>query len=270
MNKPLIKIYDIMACDVYMDFENTGLQKEQHKFLVAFYPTGGASIPELVESITARGPAGYKVEIANQVFTPKNRNGHIYDRTTNSHWYMINLDTGFMQEGEYTIEVKCKDGQVVSMSRKQRSAPGKALVDAYLKNKQKMYDAYSPGQGKRLATGTALNNIELKWTSLKELAGQDAYYIFRLSQGTSGKEFDTQNLVWWDSIFVQRATNPTAGLNRDRVVIAAELKPDTSYVYFTEITDSNAMGQTNICIFQPHQSFVTCEAISVPKAAATV
>jgi tRNA G18 (ribose-2'-O)-methylase SpoU len=47
MTKPTIEIYDIMACNVYMDFENTGLQKEQHKFLVAFFPTGGAPLPEL-------------------------------------------------------------------------------------------------------------------------------------------------------------------------------------------------------------------------------
>ncbi|WP_220348998.1 hypothetical protein [Alkalilimnicola ehrlichii] len=85
MSGEKIEIYDIMACNVYMDFENTGLQKEQHKFLISFYPTGGAPIPELVESITAYGPDGYRVEIANQVFTPMNRNGHIYDRTTNAH-----------------------------------------------------------------------------------------------------------------------------------------------------------------------------------------
>jgi hypothetical protein len=39
------------------------------------------------------------------------------------------------------------------------------------------------------------------------------------------------------------------------VTISAELAPGKPYVYFTEITDSNAMGETNMCIFQPHQSF---------------
>ena len=95
----------------------------------------------------------------------------------------------------------------------------------------------------------------MAWRSLKDLAGQDAYYIFRLSQGASIKEFDTQRLTWWDNIFVQRATDRSAGLNRDQVLITSELEAGKPYVYFTEITDSNAMGETNICIFQPHQSF---------------
>ncbi len=40
-------------------------------------------------------------------------------------------------------------------------------------------------------------------------------------------------------------------------MVQTELKPDTSYVYFTELTDGNSMGGTNICIFQPYQSFRT-------------
>jgi hypothetical protein len=257
MTEKAIRIYDIMACNVFWDFSTPAVPKEQHKFLVAFYPTGGAPIPELIESITARGPGGYEVKIANQKFTGANKNGHIYDRTTNSHWYMLNLDTGFMKEGEYTIEVTGKDGSVCSKSRLQRDAPGKALVHAYVENQRKIYESYSPGQGTRLPRASALQNVEVKWSSLKELAGQDAFYIFRLSQGATSKEFDTQNLHWWDNIFVQRFSDPDAGKNRNRVVIGNELKTGTSYVYFTEITDSNAMGETNMCIFQPHQSFAT-------------
>jgi hypothetical protein len=66
-----------------------------------------------------------------------------------------------------------------------------------------------------------------------------------------------QKLHWWDNIFVERFSKPDAGLNRGGVVIGKELKPKTSYAYFNEITDSNAMGETNICIFQPHQVFAT-------------
>jgi hypothetical protein len=252
---PSIKIYDIMACNVYWDFDTPGLNKEQHKFLIAFYPTGGPPVPELIEKITARGPRGYSVDITNQKFTGLNRNGHIHDRTTQSHWYMINLDTGFMPEGEYTIEVVGRDGTSTSKTRLQRHAPGTALVRAYKENRQRIYASFSPGQGAELAPDAPRKNVPVKWSSLKELAGQDAYYIFRVSQGASIKEFDTQRLTWWDNIFLQRATDPTAGLNRDQVVIDAELAPGKPYVYFTEITDSNAMGETNMCIFQPHQSF---------------
>lgn len=258
MAESKVQIFDIMACNVYMDFPDSGLQKAQHKFLVAFYPPEGGTIPGLVDSITAHGPDGYRVEINNETFTPANRNGHIYDRTTDNHWYMVNLDTGFMPEGEYTIEVKCKNGETVTMSRYQKDAPGKALVSAYEKARSAIFDSYRPGNGETLPAGTGLKDIEVKWTPLSELAGQDAYYIFRLSQGRSPKEFDTQNLAWWDNIFLQRmAGNAKAGLNKDGVTITNELKPETSYVHFTEITDSNAMGETNICIFQPHQTFVT-------------
>jgi hypothetical protein len=64
-------------------------------------------------------------------------------------------------------------------------------------------------------------------------------------------------MVWWDNIFVQSASHPDAGRNRNAVTVTAQLKPDTSYVYFTEIADSNAMGETNVSIFQPHQTFRT-------------
>ena len=256
MTKPLVKIYDIMACNVYMDFE-TPLQKEQHKFLVAFYPTGGAPIPELVEKIRAYGPDGYEVEIKNQEFTGLNRNGWIYDRTTNGHWYMVNLDTGFMKEGKYTIEVTCKDGKVESMSREQKSAPTRAIVSAYTRSREAILDSFTPSSKHPFNAESGLRDVPVSWSSLKALAGQDAYYIYRLSEGRSGKEFNTQKLVWWDNIFVQRGSTPDAGKNRDRVVLDTELKKGTPYVYFVEVTDSNAMGETNICVFQPHQTFHT-------------
>lgn len=263
MTAEKLDIYDIMACNVYWNFPGTGLGKEQHKFLVAFHPTGGRPVPELIESIRAKGPDGYQVEIANQTFTAMNRNGHIFDRTTNSHWYMINLDKGFMKEGEYTIEVTGKDGKVRTMSRHQQDAPGKAVLEAYRKVEESLHQSYRPQNGQQLPEGSPLKGIEVCWQSLKELAGQDAYYIFRLSRGGSSKEFDTQNLAWWDNIFLQRFTdNPKAGLNRDRVVIDSELQPDTPYTHFTEITDSNAMSETNMCIFQPHQTFRTAARVT--------
>ena len=50
---------------------------------------------------------------------------------------MVNLDTGFMKEGKYTIEVKCKNGEVLTQSRIQKEAPSKALVSVYVKKKRK-------------------------------------------------------------------------------------------------------------------------------------
>ncbi|MCX6004427.1 MAG: hypothetical protein NT082_01960 [Chloroflexi bacterium] len=257
MEKSKIVIYDIMACNVYMDFENTGLQKEQHKFLIAFYPTPEIATPELIDKITAYGTNNYKIEFKNQEFTNLNINGWIYDRVPKNYWYMVNLPTGFLKEGEYTIEVKCKNGDVVKKSRFQKNKASGALVSTYLKNREKIYDSFSPSKSKTMQDGAPLKDVKVSWSTLKELGGLDAFYIYRLSEGRSGKEFNTQKLVWWDNIFVQRLTNPDAGLNRGQVVVGNELKPKTSYAYFVEITDSSAMGETNICIFQPHQVFVT-------------
>lgn len=257
MTQQRVEIYAIMACDVYVDFENAVLQKEQHKFLVAFYPTGGAPVPELIQSITAYGPDGYKVVIENQEFTPYNRNGWIYDRTTNAHWYMVNLATGFLHEGNYTIEVKRRDGRTISHSRRQNNGPSRQLVAGYKQLRERAAASFGPGKARELSPGASLRQVPVTWSSLKTLGDIDAYYIFRLSEGRSGKDFNIQKLVWWDNIFVQRLGIPQAGLNRDRVVLGNELSPNTPYVYFVEITDSNAMGDTNICIFQPHQTFST-------------
>lgn len=260
---PPVKIYDIMACNVYVDFDpsysDKPIKKEQHKFLIAFYPTGNVPTPNLIKSITAYGPRGYKVKFAvNQEFTPKNKNGYIYDAKYNNYWYMVNLSTGFMKEGEYTIEVKCKNGDVLKKSRIQNNDPSDALVASYLKNRDRILKSFSPSQTKQLSRKTPLKDIRVKWATLKSLGGVDAFYIFRLSEGKTARDFNTQKLVWWDNLFIQRMRgNKNAGLNRGEVVIDIPLKPQTSYVYFVEITDSNVMGDTNICIFQPHQIFST-------------
>ena len=171
---------------------------------------------------------------------------------------MVNLSTGFMKEGEYTIEVKCKNGDVVKKSRMQDNVPSKALVASYLKNQKKIYNSFSPSTARKLPATSPLKDIKITWSPLKKMRGVDAYYIFRITEGKASREFNTQKLVWWDNVFVQRLHgNKEAGLNRGEVVIDSELKPKTSYVYFVEITDSNIMGATNICIFQPHQILMT-------------
>lgn len=77
-----------------------------------------------------------------------------------------------------------------------------------------------------------------------------------MSTGGSAREFDTQNLTWWDNIFIQRMRGQAdAGLNRSSVRVGVDLAADTRYAYFVELTDANVQGETNICVFQPHQYF---------------
>ncbi len=127
------------------------------------------------------------------------------------------------------------------------------LLDAYLKSKERI--EYLPAAP--LPDGTGLTNLEARWGSLADLAGADAYYIFRLSEAEVWWAFDIQNLVFWDNLFVERFTDPLAGLNKGSIVVTETLKSDTGYAWWTEICDSNKMGDTNLCIFQPIQTFRT-------------
>ena len=256
MSEEQVQIYDLMACNVYMDFD-TQLPKEQHKFLIAFHPTGGRPVPELIESITAKGPNGYQVEVANQEFKASNLNGWIYDRTTDSHWYMVHLYTGFMAPGEYSIKVVTKGGHTCSMSSTQSNESTQAMMAAYLEHRATLQESYTPGHNIQLPADTNLAQVQVDCRSFKALSGLDAYYVFRLCEAEDNKAFDTQNLYWWDNIFLERMLNPDAGKNRSSLNIGRELKPNSAFTYFTELTDSNAMGETNICIFQPHQTFYT-------------
>jgi len=261
---PVVKISGIMVPNVYMDFDadykDYKIVKEQHKFLVSFYPVEkGVFVPDLIDKITGYGPDGYKVEFAvNQKFDDINKNGYIYDAAYGYYWYQNYRDTGFLKEGEYRIEVKCKNGDVLKQYRVQRNGPSEALVSAYLKNKEKIRQSHSPSKSNQMPAGTPLKGVKVSWSTLKKLADFDAYYVFRICEGKASRDFDTQNLVWWDYIYRQSFFGqPFAGLNRGEVVIETELKPKTSYVYFVEITDANISNDANICIFQPHQIFVT-------------
>ncbi len=259
MKEPKIKIFDIMACNVYVDFGFSPI-KETHKFLVTFFPIRKGFLPDLIEDIVVYGPNGYQVEFKNQKYSIANINGYIIDSKFNSCWYMVNLPHGFMEEGEYKIEVKPKNGDIISKSRYQKSAPGNTLLKAYLENREKILASYMPGTKNKMIENTPLKNVNIKWTTLKEVANLDAYYIYRISLGKKQIEFNIQKLIWWDNVFVDRFSNKDAGLNKGEIIIQKDLQPGQSYAYFVEMTDSNAMGETNICIFQPIQIFSTPSA----------
>ena len=251
-----LRIYDIMACDVYWDFDGTPLPKEQHKFLVSFHPTPGVHTPDLVRSITARGPDGTRTEFSNQLFTPANTDGYIYDRTLDYYWYMVNLTTGFLSDGVYTIEVEGTDGSVQSRSRRQDAAASRHMVEHYTTRREELLASFTPSGREELGTVPRDGQLECSWKTLKQVGGPDAYYIHRLSTGGSAREFDTQNLSWWDT-----------GLNRSSVQIGSDLAADTPYAYFVELTDANVQGETNICVFQPHQYFRTPGEAGTPVGA---
>jgi hypothetical protein len=253
-----IKIYDIMACNVYWDFVPSRMPKETHKMLVALYPTPEVKAPDLIEKLKAYGPNGYEVDFKNQKYNNVDLNGWFYTPETQNYWWMVNLPTGFLEEGEYTIEVSTKDGQVDKKSRIQNNAPADAAVEAYLKNHARIFESFAPSKAHPLAADAGLENVKLSWETLKDVANLDEYYVTRLAEATETSNFDGNNLTHFDNIYLQRLRNddPTAGKNRNEVIIP-KLKPNTSYGYFVEITDANIGGEANICIFQQHQFFKT-------------
>ncbi len=261
MASPEIKIFDIMACNVYWDFEGSPMPKETHKMLFALYPTPEVATPDIIECVRAYGPDGYEVRFSNQKFDNATKNGWFHDPNINNYWYMVNLPDGFLTEGEYTIEVTGKDGSVTTKSRIQNNAPSDAAVSAYLKHRDAIYESFSPSKDKPLAPGTSLKDIKLSWKTLKDVANLDAYYVTRLAEASTPMGFDGNNLTHFDNIYTQRLFNneTAAGLNRNEVVVPMALKPQTDYGYFVEITDANVGGEANICIFQPHQFFKTTE-----------
>jgi len=148
-----IRIFDIMATNVYWDFEsNTSHNPRQHKFLVSFYPSGEQPIPDLLESITAyNADKSYVVDVkVNQKFTSENLHGWIYDALKNSYWYMINIDdpsvgeNGFLPSGEYTIEVKTKSGSVITSSRIQDNVPMEKMLETYEGHRNEIKSSFQP------------------------------------------------------------------------------------------------------------------------------
>ena len=258
MGNPEIKIFDIMACNVYWDFENSPFPKETHKLLVALFPTPGVVAPDFVESIKGYGPNGYEFPIAvHEKYSTINKNGWLYTPGIQNYWWMFNIPKGFMKEGEYTIEITCKDGSIVRKSKIQKDAQSEKCVESYLKNRDKIYNSHFPSKTKPFSG--SLKDVSLSWTPLSGFGGPDEFYVTRVAECSVPLGFDGNNLTYFDNIYVQRLRtgDVNAGKNLTGTTIDTELKPETNYGYFVEITDGNIAGEANICIFQQHQFFKT-------------
>lgn len=252
---PVVRIFDIMACNVYMDYDFLTRNKEQHKFVVSFYPSPGVVLPEVIDGITAYGPDGYKVDFKNEMFDKKTLNGYVHVKSMNSYYYAVYLTTGFMKEGEYTIEVKLKDGRTLKKSRVQNNASTRAAMNFYMKNRDKMRSAQSPSRNN---PPQAISNIKFTRSTMKDLNGPDAYYVTYLYEADAPEKAQSVNVIWWDNIFIRKlGGDAQAGFNRSEVALPKELKPKTTYVYFVEVMDQNTQGDVNYTIFQPHQVFTT-------------
>ena len=246
------EISDFMACNVYWDFGNCPGGERQHKYLFAIAATKDEFHPRCVKKIIVYGPNNLENEITNQFFTQKFEDGYIYDTLGGNYWYMKNMRNGFLEPGEYTIEVALKSGEVSTISRIQNNGPGDKLLEAYLKNKEKM--VYYPTAS--LNSGTDLSKVKCRWSALRDLAGVDAFYIFRLAAVEAWWTF-IQDVVFPNEMFLRKIADPRLRLNKTSFLIEKALTPDTIYAWWTEICDSSKMGDINLCILQPIQTFRT-------------
>ena len=61
-----------------------------------------------------------------------------------------------MKEGEYRIEVHCKNGEVKKKSRIQKDAPSRAIVASYLANAGEIYESFAPSSTRKMSDGSSL------------------------------------------------------------------------------------------------------------------
>ncbi len=227
---------------IQQDEPETVLQQpESGKLLIMFlYDTPAI---DTIESITAYGPNEYKKNFALQPYTRQNLNG--YSTGSDSYLSFMFYDTdGFLEDGEYTIDIEYTDGFVSSITKTLNF--DRELLDTYLE----MQKDFSP------AGNVALNaddTVVLEWpmpetgqyfavTRLKEYVPNDPFY---------------QNILYWDNIFYRQGN---AGLGRSSMQIPADLiEPGVQYTWFTEILDSNKLEDVNTAIFCPFQYFQIAE-----------
>jgi hypothetical protein len=243
-----LEISNFIACNVYWDFGNCPGTERQHKYLFSIAAGEDEFHPRYVRNITVHGPNNLKAEIGNHFFTRKFADGDFYDSSNGNYWYMKNVRSGFLTPGEYTVEITLKNGAVSSISRIQDDGPCGELLRPYLENKQSL-EYYPVGE---LESPTELSRIECRWSSLKEVSGVDAYYIFRLSAIEAWWTF-IQDLVFRNNDFFEERGN----LNRSSMLIKKTLQADTVYAWWVEIRDAPRMEKTNICILQPIHTFTT-------------
>ncbi|THB64506.1 MAG: hypothetical protein D6B26_04850, partial [Spirochaetaceae bacterium] len=147
---------------------------------------------------------------------------------------------GFLENGEYRLEVVYKNGQVSSKSKV--LASDLSIVEKYLS----MNKEFQP------VGETAIDFNEptrLKWSMPQ---GGQYYAVTRLKHFIPNEPF-YENILYWNNAFYMRGD---AGLMMSELEIPRGIiKPDTKYVWFTEILDSNHLPEVNTAIFLPFQTF---------------
>jgi hypothetical protein len=234
-------IFSFLAANVYHDFPSLDV-KEGSKFEIFM----NRSIdPTQIDSLRVFGPNGFVFDFINQPFADTG-NGYLSNDREPVLWYQA-LRLGTLEGGRYVLEVTFKDGAKGVHSRELVS--NFAQRDFYLSHKDQM--TYRPNDGTSPANGT-----DLKWSTLHDLGGPDAYYIGWISSGTA--EAIDGNTARGDNIFIAALSDPQAGLNIGSSVqgTTADPLPAGPQTWQVEILDSNELDHINMIVFTPGQHFV--------------
>jgi hypothetical protein len=239
-------IKNIVVCNVYWeDFKAVSLPYPGvSKFVVTF---GAAANPDLMESITVKGPEGYTYNISLKRYTTENLNGYL--GTADRIWFMGFDRRGFLKDGQYDITLAYKSGGVTRKGRVLKYSS--EILDAYLKIKPE----FSPTG--HVPAGASLSDITLKWTVVP---GVEAHYMTRIGTNRNSRDNWTTSFGWifQDTIFGYGTGNPSnRGINKGELKVEKTLKPGRQYLWFTEILDSDDFNKINIAIFLKYQYLIT-------------
>ncbi|MFX1363949.1 MAG: DUF362 domain-containing protein [Promethearchaeota archaeon] len=250
-------INDISVSQFFLDNNknSNNLPEKQGKFELRFFGLFGEKSTNLIKNIRIKGPKDYEFNLKNQLFDIKNGNGYIIDNYNHQMiWYLGYDRNGFLADGEYKFTIDYSNGETRHKSRILQS--NNKFLENYLKVRNKIKFSY---EEKPKYKGDPRIYVNTKWTTLNELNGFDAYYAVYVSEGKSNF-INLHDLTHFDNIYLDSILIPSYGLNKGSALVNTRwkpLKPDSSYSWLTEITDSNLYSKINMSIYQPIQYFKT-------------
>ena len=245
MEQSLPEISSIVVTQVYQD-TGVGLDRRLGKFVVVFDNDWGRVDPQSIAHIEVCGPRNYHFDIRpHKRFDVRSLNGYVDDQYYGRVWYMAFDSRGFLEDGEYVIEVAFANGAIKQRSRVLQYDDRilKAYLDCRKSIKMRPTGFWKVGRGP--------HNIPLSWTILRELTGLDAFYCARLSKGISWPSVNVHHLLFFDDIFAASEKDASYGFNKGSATVEGKAVSYSTYTWFTEILDSNRFENINIAIFQP-------------------
>ncbi len=239
------EIASLVVARVYLDGP---VPREIGQFQVWFDADPEQIDPTAIESVRISGPTGQDYRIRNTEFSTSSLSGYVRNVEEDYFWYQGVSLSPTLEPGEYTVDVKWKDGSR-QFARRPYSGE-RTLLDAYLDRRAQM--TYAPAGD----TESAARETTLAWTTLAALSGPSAYYTAWMS---AGKTDSADSLTARGGhIFREAAAGDlNAGLDDGRMLMSTEATPLPvgPYTWQVQITNTNALDEIHTIIFSPAQPF---------------